>query len=380
MTMFDDFDEQQASDAFSDDDRAKAAARADAVAMTDHRAADATARHELLSRLVWRSLRTLGIGGGRMLVIGQDPEVFAGLPASERRLVPGSPGGFAATIPSDGWPHAGLQLRLFNDDSPRDERDVVIAIPHYSDVALHRPGAVEARRIAQTLGIVGSLANTEPGGYTIALTAKEVLDDPDREGRNLLAGLGELVGAVRLPAGALRKDPGNDASVDLLLLRRHYGDPVQPHTFLPARQHRIDGHPVQINEYYLDNPHHVLGRLSAHSSPWGPPELTVLPAKRDLHTGLAGALTTIVEYARYVGLTANTEYSVDFDAPIGYAPVDQPKNVQGVELDTTRARIQQLRAKRQPRGVGNDEPDRSGLGPTRRPGPRSDSGPDALNL
>lgn len=99
--MFDDF--KQSSDAFGDDDRAVAAARADAVAMTDHRAADASARHELISRPVWRSLRTLGIGGGRMLVIGQDAEVFAGLPAPERRLAPGSSGGFAATIPSDGW-------------------------------------------------------------------------------------------------------------------------------------------------------------------------------------------------------------------------------------------------------------------------------------
>lgn len=375
--MVDDF--QQSSDAFGDD-RTKAAARADAVAMTDHRAADATARHELISRLVWKSLRTLGIGGGRMLVIGQDAEVFAGLPAPERRLAPGASGGFAATIPSDGWPHAGLQLRAFSDDAPRDERAVVIAVPHYSDVALHRPGAVEARRIAQTLGMVGALANTEPGGYTVALAAKEVLDDPDREGRNLLAGLGELVGAVRLPAGALRKDPGNDACVDLLLLRRHYGTPVQPHTFLPTVQRHVDGHPVQMNQYYLENPHHLLGRLGAQSNPWGPPELTVLPRRRDLQADLADSLKTIVEYARYVGLTANTEHSVDFDTPIGYVPVDLPNRIQGIELDAARARIQQLRAKRQPRGAGSEGPDRSGLGTSPSPRRRSDSGPDAPSL
>jgi hypothetical protein len=367
-------------DMLGDDHKSKAAARADAVAMTDHRAADATARHELISRLVWKSLRNLGISGGKMLVIGQDPEVFAGVPASERRLAPGAPGGFAAQIPSDSWPHTGLQLRVFSDDSPGDERDVVFAVPHYSDVALHRSGAVEARRVAQTLGIVGALASTEPGGYTIALTAKEVLDDPDREGRNLLAGLGELVGAVRLPSSALRSDPGNEACVDLLLLRRHYGAPVQPHTFLPSKQHRIDGHPVQINEYYLDNPHHVLGRLGADRSPWGPPELTVVPSKRDLHAELSGALATIVEYARYVGLTANTEYSVDFGTPTGFVPVDLPKNMQGVELDAARARIQQLRANRQNRDTNNQVPGKSGLEQEPRTEPRPDSGPDVPGL
>ncbi|WP_454857704.1 hypothetical protein [Promicromonospora soli] len=252
----------------------------------------------------------------------------------------------------------------------------MIAVPHYSDVTLHRSGAVEARRIAQTLGVVGALANTEPGGYSIALTAKEVLDDPDREGRNLLAGLGELVGAVRLPSSALRKDPGNDASVDLLLLRRHYGTPVQPQNFLPSRQTRVDGHPVQINEYYLDNPHNVLGRLGADRNPWGPPELTVRPSQQDLHTDLSRALSTIVEYARYVGLTANTEYSVDFGSPNGYLPVNLPKNMPVVELDAARARIQQLRANRQQRDTGNEVPGKPGPRREPRPEPRSGSGQD----
>jgi hypothetical protein len=374
------FDDDMVSDPFGDDHKGKAAGRADAVAMTDHRAADASAPYELISSLVWKSLRKLGISGGKMLVIGQDPEVFAGLPASERRLTPGASGGFAAQIPSDSWPHTGLQLRVFSDSSARDERDVVIAVPHYSDVALHRSGAVESRRVAQTLGVVGALASTEPGGYTIALTAKEVLDDPDREGRNLLAGLGELVGAVRLPSSALRSDPGNEACVDLLLLRRHDGAPVQPHTFLPSKQHRIAGHPVRINEYYLDNPHHVLGRLGADPSPWGPPELTVAPSKRGLHAELSDALTTIVEYARYVGLTANTEYSADFGTPIGFVPVDLPKNVQGVDLEAARARIEQLRANRQHRDNNNQVPDKSGLEREPRTEPRLDSGPDVPGL
>jgi hypothetical protein len=103
----------------------------------------------------------------------------------------------------------------------------------------------------------------------------------------------------------------------------------------------------------------------------------VRPFASDLRTDLSGALGTIVEYARYVGLTANTEYSVDFDTPIGYIPVNPPKNMQGVELDAARARIQQLRADRQQRDTGNAVPGRTNPWQTPRTEPRSDSGPEA---
>lgn len=177
--------ERLLEEAYGNDEHAKSAARADITAMPDHQSVDATDAHETIASLVWRTLRELGIRGGRMLVVGQDPEVFAGLPASERRLPPGDANGFTAAIPqtgsSDGQPHLGLTLRAFDDDAP-DEYDVVIAVPPHVDVSLHRAGVTTARRVAQTLMIIGCLEHTETGGYLVALASREVLDDPTSRG------------------------------------------------------------------------------------------------------------------------------------------------------------------------------------------------------
>jgi len=359
--MFDDGLDHVLDDLYGEDELGKVAARADLTAMHDHSTTDATAVHELIARKVWHMLRRLGINGGRMLTIGQDPETFAGVPADERRLNPGEMTGLAATIPPRPGPvglppHPGLRMRAWDRNDDPSQFDVVIAVPIYSDVALHGRGTADKRRIEQIMGVVGCLANTEPGGFTVALTARDVLDDPDAESRRLLAEFGELVGAVRLPSGALRPaNPGNDAVVDLLVLRRHYGHPIHPPTFLPAPVQRLSGHEVTISQYFRTHPKQVLGRLDARGTVWGVPEVVVHPTGLGLNQDLTYGLGQIVERARRTGLTANTDHSVDLDAPIEHTLAHHD------DLDTVRQRIEHIRGRRpraaRPRPASPDVPE-----------------------
>ncbi|GAB4085020.1 hypothetical protein GCM10028784_16500 [Myceligenerans cantabricum] len=344
--MFDDDLERALDRAYGHDEHAKAAMRADVVAMHDHDTMDATLAHELIARNTWAALRTLGISGGRMLVLGQDAELFAGLPATERRLHPGDRAGFTARIPTTTPPRAGtaphpnLHLHAWQHDQSKDQHDVVIAVPGYADVALRRTKALTDRRAEQILGLIDCLANTEPGGYTAGLVSHDVLDDADVESRRLLTELGELVGALRLPSGALRDHPGNDAVVDLIILRRHDGTPVQPHQFLPAPVRVLHGEQVRVNQYFLDHPQHILGRLDTRTSPWGPPEPVVHPKGPGMDQELTAGLATITSYAHRAGLTAATEQCLDLDTPIDYTLVHEH------DLDAVRRRIQTLRTSR----------------------------------
>ena len=369
--MFGDDIEQYLTEAYGDDEQAKAAARADMSAMLDHRTADATDAHALIARQIWKTLRGLGISEGRMLVLGPDPEVFAGLPPSEQRMEPGDSAGFTAQIPPGRdpdatWPHSGTVLRVLDDDTFHDEYDAVIAVAPYVDVAMHRRSSGDLRQLTQTTGVVSALENTEPGGFVIAMVSQELLDAPDPGFREYIAGLGELVGAVRLPAGALRPEPGNDGRVDLLVLRRHFGQPVKPHTFLRSLVHEDNELRAHLNEYYLAHRKQLLGLQTIQATTWGPPELTVLPSGKNLEHDLAAGLTAVVTHARQAGLTADTSasprsaYEINLDAPIDYIPVDLPDNVQGVDLDVARDRVNRLRAQRQ-----TPSPDHDESGPTR---------------
>ena len=58
------------------------------------------------------------------------------------------------------------------------------------------------------------------------LTSRYTMDAVNPAARREIAGLADLVGAVRLPAGAHRRAAGTDAVTDLLILRRR--DPDAP--------------------------------------------------------------------------------------------------------------------------------------------------------
>ncbi|GAB2496457.1 hypothetical protein GCM10027063_39340 [Promicromonospora xylanilytica] len=357
---------------YGDDEHGKAAARADITAMHDHNTTDASRAYELIARGVWAALRDLGISGGRMLTIGQDAETFAGVPVFERRMDPGALSRLAATIPKRPGlpgqaPHPGILLRTWDRNVDHDRFDVVIAVPAYTDVALHRPGVGSDRRIEQILGIIGCLANTEPGGYTIALVSRDVLDDSDVEGRRLLTELGELVGALRLPSGALRENPGNDAVVDLLIMRRHFGAPIRSHTFLPTSVQLVRGQEVRINQYFRANPSHVLGRLDARPSVWGSSELVVHSTGLGLDRDLTAGLAKVTDHARAAGLTANTDHCLDADVSIDNTLARRD------DMDAVRRRIRNLRVSKHQRAEsGKSSPDP----PSQPPGPGGEARPD----
>ncbi|RPF21432.1 hypothetical protein EDD34_2059 [Myceligenerans xiligouense] len=345
--MFDDDLEHALNRAYGDDEHAKAAMRADVVAMHDHDAADAAPAYQLTARKLWGALRVLGISGGRMLVLGQDAELFAGLPVEERRLRAGDHAGFTASIPTttavsraEMAPHPNLHLHTWQSDQNKGRYDVVIAVPGYTDVVLHREKAATERRARQILGLVGCLANTDVGGYTVGLVSRDVLDDGDVDSRRLLTEFGELVGALRLPSGALRDNPGNDAVVDLMILRRHDGAPLKPHQFLPSPVQDLRGDQVRVNQYFLNHPNHVLGQLGTRTSPWGPPEPVVHPTGLGLDRDLTAGLAAITSHARDAGLTAATAQCPDLDAPIDYTLVHRS------DVDSIRRRVQALRASR----------------------------------
>ncbi|RPF21306.1 hypothetical protein [Myceligenerans xiligouense] len=341
--MFDDDLERALERAYGADEHAKAAVRADVVAMHDHDTLDAGSVHGLIARNLWDALRSLGVSGGRMLVLGQDAELFAGLPVEQRRLRAGDHGGFTAPIPAATMsragmaPHPDLRLRAWHSGQDEGRYDVVVAVPGYTDVVLHRAKAATERRAEQILGLIGCLANTEPGGYTAGLVSRDVLDDADVDSRRLLTEFGDLVGALRLPSGALRDNPGTDSVVDLMILRRHDGTPLQPHPFLAAPVQDLRGEQVRVNQYFLDHPNHVLGRLSARTSPWGPPEPVVHATSLGLDRDLTAGLAAITSFARDAGLTATTQQPPSLDAPIDATLVHRS------DLNAVRRRIQSLR-------------------------------------
>ena len=295
-----------------DDTIDRARDRADAAAADDHVRTDASDAHATVAFHIWRALRALGTVHGRMLVTGIDAHEFARLPRDRVQAWNADGLGIlVAAIPPEG-------IGQFGDGTPEDASlvdepgsvyDVVIHNAHLADVTFHDPGLREHLLQSHNLNLLAALARTTPGGFLATLMPRDVLDDPRTVVREAIAALGDVLGVVRLPDGALRNIAGCDNATDLILVRRRLDDetPSDQDAFI----HVVhlpdvgDSHDHEhLNKHFVEHPQRVLGAFEACQMPWGPPRLSVRPNGRPLRNELQDTLDQIVRSARAQGLLA----------------------------------------------------------------------------
>lgn len=103
------------------------------------------------------------------------------------------------------------------------------------------------------------------GGLVMSITSAGTMDKQGLTIRRELAKSAELVAAFRLPSGAFKEYAGTDVVTDIIILRKR---PEKLAT-VPTDSGWINlqevstpsGTPVKINEYYANNPQHILGTL-----------------------------------------------------------------------------------------------------------------------
>jgi N12 class adenine-specific DNA methylase len=174
-----------------------------------------------------------------------------------------------------------------------------------------------------------SLALTRPAGVMLALTSRYTMDARNPAARRELAQYADLVGALRLPGGAMRAVAGTEAVMDLLVLRRREPG-SDPHPDLPAWDRVVDvevddesnGEPatVQMNRYFAECPGRVLGVTVAGRGMYRDGELMV-----------RGDLDTVGEQVS-AGLASMIDAS-----PLRYTPAPSP--TPGVARPAARRRI-----------------------------------------
>ncbi|MBB2164558.1 DEAD/DEAH box helicase family protein [Gluconacetobacter sp. 1b LMG 1731] len=122
--------------------------------------------------------------------------------------------------------------------------------------------------------IARSIEALRPGGIAAFVTSRHTLDKSSTTARAHMQGMADLLGAVRLPATAMRADAGTDVVVDVLVFRRRaIGE-------LPGDDHWLESAEIpdtdlgqgalHVNRYYLDHGEQVLGRHAWTTSQFGP--------------------------------------------------------------------------------------------------------------
>ena len=256
---------------------------------------------------VWRAVEASGFSGGRVLEPGVGSGTFlATVPdrlAIEPTGVEVDP--VTAGIAKALHPEATIRPESFATTRyPDGWFDLTIGNVPFGDYKLFDPIYNKAGHSIHNHFVAKSLRLTRPGGYVAVLTSRFTLDSGSTAARREVGELGDLVGAVRLPEGAMRRVAGTGVAMDLLLIRRREpGATPRGEAWLELATVQTPDGPVEINEVFARHPEWVLGELRAEHGQYGQDDLEVRPLPGPLPPRLDAALDAIVSAAQESGLT-----------------------------------------------------------------------------
>ncbi|TWD13048.1 N12 class adenine-specific DNA methylase [Marihabitans asiaticum] len=237
---------------------------------------------------MWDALQGLGFTGGEVLEPGSGSGNFIGLIPEDLR------GDTHVTGVEVDAVTANISRALYPDATVRTESfaetpfapgtfDAVIGNVPFGQLRLHDPRHNPDNLPIHDHFILKAVDLVRPGGTVAVLTSRYTLDKTDSRAREGIYAQADLLGAVRLPAGAHRRAAGTDVVTDVLLFRRRLEDET-PGDDTWLRTVPVEGQ-VHASAYFEQHSEHVLGTVTVGTGQFGPelqvhsPELDQTPAR-----------------------------------------------------------------------------------------------------
>ena len=267
---------------------------------------------------IYRGVEQLGFSGGKIL----DPSlgatgIFEGTMPAEMadnsEIVGVELDDLSGRIASQLYPDADIHIRGFQDTVLADDHfDLTISNVPFSEVGVGDPRY--KRQPVNTLHdyfFAKGLDKLRPGGLMAYITSTGTMQSAKgKPFRQYLSDRANLVGAMRLPGDAFKKNAGTEVTTDLIILQK-LGDGVVPNGIAWTELAETDvldseGKRLKTNEYYAQRPELMLGTL--RDDKLYPGRLALTGDGRDIATAIEGAFATMPSgiYQPQLGLMADT--------------------------------------------------------------------------
>ncbi|MGW6454743.1 UvrD-helicase domain-containing protein [Streptomyces sp. NPDC055078] len=275
-------------------------------------AAEATTRNAHftdagLVQPIWQALTDLGFRDGRVLEPGCGSGNFLAYAPETARMTGVELDPVTAEIAAALYPDAEVRSESFVDTRvPDGYFDASVGNVPFDEIAITDPVHNPLRLATHNHFIVKALELIRPGGLIAVLTSRYTLDSIGKTARLEIADRADLLGAVRLPAGAHRRAAGTDAVTDILILRRRDGRvPDTPPAWIGLSPVQVGADKtVLVNSYFAQRPEMVLGTIDLSSTQYGRDDITVRPLPdTDLPGALSEALAAVTRQAHEAGMT-----------------------------------------------------------------------------
>ena len=135
-----------------------------------------------------------------------------------------------------------------------------------------------------------TLDKVRPGGIVAFITSKGTMDKENSNLRKYLAQRADLIGAIRLPNTAFKRNAGTEVTSDILFLqKRDRMTDIEPDWV------HLDTDPngIRMNSYFVQNPDMVLGEMVMESTRFGMDSVCRGDENADLSELLQGAIQNL---------------------------------------------------------------------------------------
>lgn len=160
------------------------------------------------------------------------------------------------------FPAEDIQIKgLEETDFADDSFDAVIGNVPFGNYKVFDERYKRQNFLIHDYFLAKSLDKVKPGGVLALITGKGTLDKETNSVRRYLSERAELLGAVRLPAGAFATSAGTDVTADILILqkRQQQGERKEGEASWLSLAMTEGG--VPVNEYFIHHPEHLLGEM-----------------------------------------------------------------------------------------------------------------------
>ena len=189
------------------------------------------------------------------------------------------------------YPKADITVAGFETTDRRDFYDLAIGNVPFGQYQVRDKAYDKLNFSIHNYFFAKALDQVRPGGVVAFVTSRYTMDAKDSTVRRYLAQRAELLGAIRLPNDAFKKNAGAEVVSDIIFLQKR-DRPLDIAPEWTQTGQTEDG--FAINRYFLDHPEMVLGRQEPESTAHGM-DYTVNPIEG---LELADQLHDAVKYIR----------------------------------------------------------------------------------
>ncbi len=164
------------------------------------------------------------------------------------------------------YPRAEIKVAGFETTDRKDSFDLVVGNVPFGNYQVNDRAYNSMNLSIHNYFIVKSIDQVRPGGIVAVVTSRFTMDAKNSSARRIMAQRAELIGALRLPNDAFKRNAGAEVVADVLFFQKR-DRPMEIEPDWVQSTVNEQGH--RVNNYFMEHPEMVLGTQSEHSTAHG---------------------------------------------------------------------------------------------------------------